>query len=154
MESVDERLAPAAREAGLSDRAADCTWWLDVETMNSWQEGGTGALARTAALEGMAQTYRSEGARVGLYSTAHEWRQVVGGTRDVAPGAVPVQGAALLGLPSWLAGASDAHDARLTCAAATGLTGGACRDGPARRRGARPRHELPLSGTSWLGRVP
>lgn len=125
VESVDERLAPAAREAGLSDRAADYTWWLDVETMNSWQEGGTGALARnTAALEGMAQMYRSEGARVELYSTAHQWRQVVGGTLDVAPGAVPVVGAALLGLPSWLAGASDAHDARLTCAAASGLTGG------------------------------
>ncbi len=125
VESIDERLAPAAREAGLSEAAADYTWWLDVETMNSWQESGTDALARNAAtLEGMTQLYRLEGAPVGLYSTAYQWRQIVGGTLDVVPGAVPAVGAALLGLPSWLAGASDAEDARRRCADATGLTGG------------------------------
>ena len=126
VESVDKRLSPAARAAGLSEAASDYTWWLDVETMNSWQEGYPAALARnTATLEGMAQFYLSEGVRtVGLYSTGYQWSQIVGSTLDVDPGGAPVVGGALLGLPSWLAGASDTEDASRTCFAATGLTGG------------------------------
>lgn len=126
VESVDDRLAPAAREAGLSDAASDYTWWLDVETMNSWQEDDPSALARNAAtLEGMTQFYLSEGVQtVGLYSTRYQWRQIVGSTLDLEAGSTPVVGGVLLGLPSWLAGASDAEDANLRCAAAAGLTGG------------------------------
>lgn len=78
----------------------------------------------TATLEGMAQLYRWEGASVRLCSTAYQWRQIVGGTLDVVPGASPVVGGILVGLPSWLAGASDAQDARRRCVAEGGLTGG------------------------------
>ena len=71
VEAVDQRFGAAARAAGTSDDPTDYTWWLDVETMNSWQAGSPQAMARNAAtLEGMAQLYLAEGIEdVGLYST-------------------------------------------------------------------------------------
>jgi hypothetical protein len=126
VEAVDDRFAPAARAAGISDVAADYTWWLDVETMNSWQQGGSGAAARnTAVLEGMTQLYLADGAlTVGLYSTGYQWRQIVGRTLEAPPGGSPAVGANLIGLPSWLAGSSGSAQAELRCTTATGLTGG------------------------------
>jgi hypothetical protein len=126
VEAVDERFGPAARAAGLSDSAADYTWWLDVETMNSWQQGSSGAAARnTASLEGMTQLYTSEGVEtLGLYSTGYQWRQIVGDTLSEPTALSPSVGGNLVGLPSWLAGSSDATQARLRCTIATGLTGG------------------------------
>lgn len=126
VEAVDERFGPAARAAGLSDSAADYTWWLDVETMNSWQRGSSGAAARnTASIEGMARLYTSEGVQtLGLYSTGYQWRQIVGDTLSQPRTLRPSVGDNLVGLPSWLAGSSDADEAALRCTTATGLTGG------------------------------
>ncbi|GAA3605679.1 hypothetical protein GCM10022236_04490 [Microlunatus ginsengisoli] len=125
VESVDQRLGPAARQAGVSDNAADYRWWLDVETMNSWQHGDADADARnTATLEGMTQFYLAEGASVGIYSTSYQWSQIVGTTvRDVDPSGSAV-GRNLIGLPSWLAGAADQQDASTRCTSDAGLTGG------------------------------
>lgn len=126
VEVVDERFGPAARAAGASDSAADYAWWLDVETMNSWQEDGSEAQARNAAvLEGMAQLYLAEGVQtVGLYSTRFQWHRILGDALRARGGSRPEVGANLLGLPTWLAGASNAEDAELRCATAEGLTGG------------------------------
>ena len=126
VEAVDERFGPAARAVGLSGVAADYTWWLDVETMNSWQEGGPAANARnTASLEGMVQFYTAEGvSTVGFYSTGYQWQQIVGGTLGVPGLGVPEVGGNLVGLPSWLAGSASAVNARMRCTTATGLTGG------------------------------
>lgn len=126
VEAVDERFAPAARAAGISDSAADYSWWLDVETMNSWQRGGGGAHARnTASIEGMTQLYTAEGVTtVGLYSTGYQWRRIVGATLSEPNAANPAVGGNLLGRPSWLAGSSDAADAQRRCTTTTGLTGG------------------------------
>lgn len=127
VEAVDQRFVPAARAAGTSEKAADYTWWLDVETMNSWQHGGIGAHARnTATLEGMAQLYMSEGVEtVGIYSTRYQWRQIVGDTLDAPPVGGPTVGGNLIGATSWLAGWLDAGEARIGCMTASGLTGGA-----------------------------
>lgn len=126
VESLDSRFAPAARAAGVSDDAADYTWWLDVETMNSWQRGGTRGQARNAAaLEGMAQFYSSEGvSEVGLYSTHYQWRRIVGeavGSMDPAGHAIAGN---LINAPAWLAGAADPASAQLRCMTLTGLTSG------------------------------
>ena len=126
VESVDDRFVPAARTAGVSDDAADYTWWLDVETMNSWQRGGTRAHARNAAaLEGMAQFYTAEGVSdVGLYSTHYQWRRIVGeavGSQDPAGHTIAGN---LINAPVWLAGAADPASALLRCDTLTGLTGG------------------------------
>ncbi len=76
-----DRFAPAAEKSGISQSASAYTWWLDVETMNSWQSGSTEALARnTAAIEGFAKYYQSKGASVGLYSTAAQWLEITGNT--------------------------------------------------------------------------
>jgi hypothetical protein len=126
VEAVDQRFAPAARAAGLSKAAADYSWWLDVETTNSWQKAGAAAYARnTASLEGMKQFYAAEGvAQVGLYSTSYQWGQIVGNTLSIPSAENPATGANLMGAKSWLAGASGAKDAKKRCTTLRGLTGG------------------------------
>jgi hypothetical protein len=126
VEAVDLRFAPAARAAGLSEAAADYAWWLDVETMNSWQQAGPAAQARnTATLEGMKTFLDSEGvAEVGLYSTGYQWGQIIGNTLSIPSVEEPATGANLRGARSWLAGAFDATDAQQRCTTLSGLTGG------------------------------
>jgi hypothetical protein len=103
-------LGPAARAAGLSATADAYTWWLDVETGNTWQTGSTAALARNrATLEGMADFLTSAGARVGLYSTASQWRQITGTVPSTST---------LTPLNSWLAGATTLNGAISNCAKA------------------------------------
>ncbi|MGY1770494.1 hypothetical protein [Blastococcus sp. SYSU D00813] len=98
----------AAWAAGIDPDPAAHRWWLDVETMNTWQYGSAGALARNrAALEGMTAYLHEVGAEVGVYSTGHQWARIVG--------EVPT-GSPLHDLDSWLAGADDARDAAATCA--------------------------------------
>ena len=106
---------PAARAAGVPEDPAAHRWWLDVETMNTWQTGSPAALDRNrAALEGMAALFRSVGAEVGVYSTGYQWRRIVG-----TVGADSV----LYDLDSWLAGAVSRVGAEENCDAPP-LTGG------------------------------
>jgi hypothetical protein len=98
---------PAARAAGVDDDPGAHRWWLDVETMNTWQSGSTAALARNrAALEGMAAYLQDAGAEVGVYSTGYQWRRIVG---TVEPDSV------LYDLDSWLAGALSREGAEENC---------------------------------------
>ncbi|HKS01424.1 MAG TPA: hypothetical protein VJS86_07080 [Arthrobacter sp.] len=87
-------------------------WWLDVETGNSWSGDRD---ANRADLEGMADFFHSIGASVGIYSSARQWGQIVG---DAGPAS------SLYALPSWLAGARSAAQARDMCAAAPLTAGG------------------------------
>ncbi|HEX8226673.1 MAG TPA: hypothetical protein VF572_02280 [Candidatus Saccharimonadales bacterium] len=126
--TVQDYFVPTAQSvAGVSASPADYVWWLDVETMNSWQLNGSAeAKARnTASLEGMKQYYDSIGAKkVGLYSTSYQWGVIVGNTTNLPTSTAPATGANLKGLDSWLAGASSAADAKKRCVNAVGLTGG------------------------------
>ncbi|MGT2427209.1 hypothetical protein [Amnibacterium kyonggiense] len=90
---------------GVSD-AAHRTWWLDVETMNSWSWDRR---ANLAAIEGMAAAIHAAGADVGVYSTPRQWDLIVG---DATPSVV------LAGAPSWIAGATTRAGALANCAAA------------------------------------
>ncbi|WP_426977533.1 hypothetical protein ACQCSU_00195 [Pseudarthrobacter sp. O4] len=95
---------------GVSNPAS-YTWWLDVETGNSWS---TDTVANRADLEGMTAYFASIGARTGLYSTRTQWAQIVG--------TVP-SSSNLYALPSWLAGANSLALAKRKCSDAA-LTGG------------------------------
>jgi hypothetical protein len=105
--TVRSIFGPAARAAGVPAGADGYTWWLDVETGNTWQTGSTSALARNrAALEGMTDFLAGAGARVGVYSTSSQWRQIVGGVPSTS---------SLTPLPSWLAGATTLNGAISNC---------------------------------------
>ncbi|WP_091322935.1 hypothetical protein [Geodermatophilus ruber] len=106
----------AATDAGLPTDPAAYRWWLDVETMNTWQTGSSDARARNrASLEGMTAYLTGKGGQVGVYSTDLQWRRIVG---DVPPDSP------LHELDSWLAGASTAREARATCRQAPLVPGG------------------------------
>jgi hypothetical protein len=105
--SVVAIFAPAARSARVDGRPSRYMWWLDVETMNTWQSGSTDALARNrATLEGMTAYLLAAGGQVGVYSTGQQWAQIVG----VVP-----SGSNLAGQDSWLAGARSLSDAQAAC---------------------------------------
>ena len=105
--SLDAFFTPAARAARVDSRPSSYSWWLDVETMNTWQSGSGEALARNrATLEGMAAYLISRGGQVGVYSTGQQWAQIVG---DVPSGSL------LAGRDSWLAGATSLEDAQAMC---------------------------------------
>ena len=114
--SVISFFAPAARSARIDGVVSRYTWWLDVETANTWQSGSTEALARNrAALEGMTAYLLGQGARVGLYSTGYQWAQIVG--------TVP-SGSNLVTRNSWLAGATTLRQAKDNCRRAPLVPGG------------------------------
>ncbi len=105
--SVEDFFVPEARAAGVPRVPSGYSWWLDVETSNTWQSGSSDALARNrATLEGMAAYLDSRRADVGLYSTAQQWGQIVGDVPADSP---------LAGLPSWLAGSVTVAQAVAAC---------------------------------------
>ena len=106
--SVVSFFGPAAQEARVDDRPSSYTWWLDVETTNTWQSGSPEALERNrATLEGMTAYLLSRGGTVGFYSTNQQWSRIVG--------TVP-SSSNLAGRNSWLAGATSLSGARANCA--------------------------------------
>jgi hypothetical protein len=110
--------------ANARQRAANVEWWLDVETMNSWQAThGTPTLAAfrrdVAALAGEVAALHSAGVtRVGVYSTPYQWRLITGGSR--------VTGGRFAATPQWLAGFESRARAVAGCEQ-RGFTGGPVR---------------------------
>jgi len=100
--------------------AATLPWWLDVESANSWNGNGT---ANAADLQGAVDLLRSKGvARVGLYSTAYQWRAITGGY--AASSAATYRAAwrsaftpryRLETLPLWIATTGDLAAAKAAC---------------------------------------
>jgi hypothetical protein len=78
-------------------------WWLDVETINSWE---TNKAANTADLEGMSSYFQSIGAQIGLYSTSSQWNQIAGTVSASSN---------LYSLKSWIPGARNQADAQSKC---------------------------------------
>lgn len=100
-----------AQVAGISTDTAGYTWWLDVETMNSWQAGSADALARnTASIEGFGAYYLAKQAKIGLYSTGVQWAEITGNTIAVD--------SILNGLPNWRPSGSTLANAKKNCSVA------------------------------------
>ena len=82
------------------------TWWLDIETENSWSE--TDLARNMNVIAGAMQFLQGlHGFTVGIYSTAAQWGEITGGWQN--------------GLPVWIGGGTRG-DARSRCGA--GFTGG------------------------------
>ena len=116
VEANIDRFVPAAKSAGINQAAAAYKWWLDVETMNTWQSGSAQALARnTAVLEGMASYFTKQGGSIGLYSTAVQWGQITGS---------PTDSTSLNGLPNWRPSGASLENAKANCSVAPLTPGG------------------------------
>ena len=118
--------ALTVQAAGLSD-ATTRTWWLDVETANSWNGNGT---SNAADLQGAVDYLRSHGvASVGLYSTSYQWTTITGGySSSTAAGYASAWAPEftaqfpMTSAPVWIAGAGTAASAATACG--TGFSGG------------------------------
>lgn len=89
------------------------TWWLDVETANSWRFDRR---LNVATLQGARDFLESmEVAEIGFYSTPRMWEQLIGSTDAFAAN------------PAWHAGARDREDARQRCEDEPAFTGGELR---------------------------
>ena len=98
-------------QLGITTSPSATTWWLDVETTNTWR---TDAALNTAALEGEVAYLRDVAGvtKLGFYSTTVQWGAITGGTQLFATS------------PSWGAGAPTEKVARQHCVATPGFTGG------------------------------
>jgi hypothetical protein len=93
--------------ASSTSAAMSAFWWLDVETMNSWN--GTAA-ANSATIQGYLDYFRSQGVtQLGVYSTPYQWSVITGGLQ-------------LPEVANWVAGATTESGARTNCR--TGFSGG------------------------------
>lgn len=116
-EETEKYFLSQAETAGISASTVDYTWWLDVETMNSWQSGTKDALARnTASIEGFGAYYQLKGAKIGLYSTAVQWTEITGNNLRVDSN--------LRGLPNWRPSGTTLSNAKKNCSVAPLTQGG------------------------------
>ena len=107
VDDVTNRFVPSAQAAAVDTNPSDYMWWLDVETVNSWESGSSSALQDNRLdLEAMVSYFHSRGISVGIYSTNYQWGTIVG--------SVPAS-SDLNGLKSWLPGASDLSSAQSNC---------------------------------------
>ncbi len=108
------RAVAAYVELGWADPGATRTpvantWWLDVETANSWRAD---PMLNVAALNGAVDLLESMDVEsVGFYSAPRMWQAITGGTDTFADH------------PSWVAGASTLQEALAVCRG-DGFTGG------------------------------
>lgn len=117
LEAEIDRFMPAAKIAGINTDSKTYTWWLDVETMNTWQSGSPEALKRNVAtLEGMKSYYNYRGINnIGLYSTAVQWKEITGNYINTESN--------LNSLKNWRPGGASLSTAKQACTA-TPLTPG------------------------------
>ncbi len=107
-------LAGAAGTVGVDGNASTYTWWLDVETANSWETGSPGIANNVADLRGMVDAFTYvHAAGVGIYSTSYQWGVITGSPTD----------SSLTGLADWIPGARTQSAAKSNCSLAS-FTGG------------------------------
>jgi hypothetical protein len=99
----------ATSPIGGSNLPSAYAWWLDVETVNSWETGSSGLANNLADLQGMVAAFSNTAevtaagvhvggaSTVGIYTTSAQWNQITGN-----PGAAGL--GKLAGLPDWIPG--------------------------------------------------
>ncbi|MEW6152916.1 MAG: hypothetical protein AB1673_02850 [Actinomycetota bacterium] len=101
------RLAFAYAQAETG-AASNHSWWLDVETMNSWSSDKA---LNVASISGALAYLRTENVPIGVYSTGYQWGVITGG-------------ASMPELPNWVAGARNGEQAATWCGPERSFTGG------------------------------
>ncbi|MDP9072593.1 MAG: hypothetical protein M3N98_00215 [Actinomycetota bacterium] len=84
------------------------TWWLDVETSNSWSND---RVSNLASISGAIDALRIRGVLVGVYSTGYQWGRITGGARRPD-------------LPNWVPGAGSLGEAAARCTGRYSFSGG------------------------------
>ncbi len=84
------------------------TWWLDVETGNSWSAD---LGVNLAVIVGSIDYLAANGVNVGIYSTRYQWGRITGG-------------ATMASVPNWVPGARDAGQAAGFCTPGRSFSGG------------------------------
>jgi hypothetical protein len=102
--AADHAFAYADAQTGA---AASVSWWLDVETANTWS---TNVAANNADIDGMLDYFRARSLPVGVYAVSGQWTQITGG--------------AARAVPNWVPGASSASQALSWCSPSHSVTGG------------------------------
>jgi hypothetical protein len=99
--------AYAVASGATAGGSATNFWWLDVETVNSWNGSSE---ANAATLDGYMEYLLGRGVGgVGVYSTGSQWRAITGGHE-------------LPSAPNWVAGGSNKKSASRLCSSS--FTGG------------------------------
>jgi hypothetical protein len=107
-----ERAVASYQSLSLTASPAATSWWLDVETSNSWRDDNLDF--NVAALQGEVDYLLAAGVTsLGFYSTTLQWGVITGGSKVFAA------------YPSWGAGARNERVAKNLCATTTmSFTGG------------------------------
>jgi hypothetical protein len=85
------------------------SWWLDVESANSWE---TNTANNVAALQGEVSFFHSQGLQVGIYANANDWGTITGNTTVFNT------------LNSWHASATRSTATAQSYCGQNGITGG------------------------------
>lgn len=107
--------ATSALAGAVPNDPAGYRWWLDIETVNSWQSGPAGEQMNDADIEGMVAYLlglSNPSPQVGIYSTSSQWGSVTGGPTVIGSG---VAGATISNMPDWIAGARRQSGAQQNC---------------------------------------
>ena len=92
---------------GQTGAASQSSWWLDVETANTWSMN---SVVNNADLQGAIDYFESKPLTVGIYTTPSQWGTITGGQTRA--------------LPNWVPGASTPTQAMSWCTPSRSITGG------------------------------
>jgi hypothetical protein len=91
-----------------TQHAVASTWWLDVETANSWSDQ---TAWNDQVIQGAADSLRAHQLQVGIYSIPPMWKEIAGNY--------------VVNLPKWVVQLRDSVPATAYCAPDQGFGGGA-----------------------------
>lgn len=117
-DSAENLFKPAAKNARIKQGINAYSWWIDVETMNTWQKQPQTVAQpnNLAAVEGNVAYFQSFKAFVGLYSTTSQWQEITGGYVSNTSN--------LAGLPNWRPSGTELDIAKANCLAEPLTDGG------------------------------
>lgn len=90
--------AQYAYEHAEDNRVKSHQWWLDIETMNTWDKD---VAINAQVIQGAIDSLKLHAQKIGIYSTSYQWKIIAG---EFAPG-----------LPLWTAGAKNREHAFTYC---------------------------------------